>query len=171
LLLACFLVVMTVWLSQAMGRADFFIESTRAELAIHRAEGAEIVLVSGSFYEILAPICAHLETDALLCTELEMVGDVCTGSITRQIIGDGKWDAIRLYLDARADTNLEDCYGYGDHVSDVIFMEKVGHPVVVGDSAAMLEIARQRNWRVISSEMTSGPLGTTDPTARYKERG
>ena len=39
---------------------------------------------------------------------------------------------------------------YGDHLSDVAILEKVGHPVVVGDSASMLELASQREWRVLA---------------------
>ncbi len=50
----------------------------------------------------------------------------------------------------RTDVKLEDCYAYGDHLSDVAILEKVGHPVVVGDSASMLELASQREWRVLA---------------------
>jgi phosphoserine phosphatase len=57
---------------------------------------------------------------------------------------------VREYLDARSDTRREDCYAYGDHPSDVPFMEYVGHAVAVGDCVTLGRIAEQRGWRRIA---------------------
>jgi HAD superfamily hydrolase (TIGR01490 family) len=138
------------WLGRVTARDDFFIPATFRELSEHKAAGAELVLVSGSFYEILAPISRRIGADALLCTELEVKDGVYTGAMLTQVIGDGKWEVARRYLGGREDIKLEDCYAYGDHLSDVAILEKVGHPVVVGDSTSMLELASQREWRVLA---------------------
>jgi HAD superfamily hydrolase (TIGR01490 family) len=138
------------WLRRVTDRDDFFIPATFRELSAHKAAGAELVLVSGSFYEVLAPISRRVGADALLCTELEVKDGVYTGVMLQQVIGEGKWEVARRYLSGRTDVKLEDCYAYGDHLSDVAILEKVGHPVVVGDSASMLELASQREWRVLA---------------------
>jgi HAD superfamily hydrolase (TIGR01490 family) len=139
------------WAEQAMSRGGLFVAATCNELSAHKAAGAELVFVSGSFYEIVEPICAGMGADGVLCTELEIVGGVYTGRLRRQVIGDGKWQVVCRYLEGRGDVSLSRCYAYGDHVSDVGFMERVGHPVVVGDAPDMLAIARQRSWRVLPS--------------------
>jgi len=146
------------WIFDALMGGDLFIPSTYDELMQHKKSGAELVLVSGSFAAILSPIRAQIAADALLCTELEVIDGVHTGRVLQQVIGDGKWEVIRRYLNGRTDVRMEDCYAYGDHVSDICFMEKVGHQVVVGDSTDMLEIARQRNWRVLPVDQNPRPI-------------
>jgi HAD superfamily hydrolase (TIGR01490 family) len=137
------------WVDDAMSGDDFFIPQIYDELTQHKQLGADLVLVSGSFQEVLAPIATKLGADQLLCTELEVMAGTYTGIVLQQVIGDGKWDVIQRYLETRAPLDLATCYGYGDHVSDVCFMEKVGHAVVVGNSPPMLAIAEQRHWRVV----------------------
>jgi HAD superfamily hydrolase (TIGR01490 family) len=139
------------WLDEVLARGSLFVPAAYAEQKAHKQKGAEIVLVSGSFYDILGPIVSYLGADSLLCSELEVKDGVYTGKLLQQVIGDGKWDVISRYIDGRG-VALGDCYAYGDHVSDVCFMEKVGHPVVVGGEQRMVEIARQRNWRVLAAD-------------------
>lgn len=140
-----------VWLGAILDRGELYVESTYEEQMDHKQRGAALVLVSGSFADILDPVREHVKADQMLCSELEVVGGVYTGVLLQQVIGDGKWDVIRRYLDGRDQVDLERCYAYGDHVSDVCFMEKVGNPVVVGDSPAMIELARTRQWRVLAA--------------------
>lgn len=137
------------WVLEVMQRGDLFVPSIHREILEHKARNAEIVLVSGSFHEVLDPIGAEVGADHLLCTELEVVDGVYTGAMLQHVIGEGKWEVIRRYLEGRGEVKLEDCYAYGDHLSDLCVLEKVGHPVVVGDSPTLIEMARQRNWRVV----------------------
>ena len=139
------------WCFGAMKRGDLFVETTYREVMAHRDRGAEIVLVSGSFCEVLRPIAAQVRATEIICTQLEVVGGVYTGGLLHQVIGDGKWAAMCRYLKGRESVNLQDCYAYGDHFTDVSFMERVGHPVAVGESPPMLDIAARRNWRVLSA--------------------
>ncbi|MDC0708031.1 HAD-IB family hydrolase [Stigmatella sp. ncwal1] len=139
------------WMKDILARGELFVRSAYSEQQEHRKRGAELVLVSGSFEDILNPICEHVGADRLICSELEVKDGVYTGKLLQQVIGDGKWDAISRYIDGRGIT-LASCFAYGDHVSDLCFMEKVGNPVVVGDSPGMLEVARKRQWRVLTEE-------------------
>jgi HAD superfamily hydrolase (TIGR01490 family) len=139
------------WLQDVMARGDLFVPNALREQQAHKAKGAELVLVSGSFQDILGPIRSHVNADTLLCSELEVKDGVYTGVLLQQVIGDGKWDVISRYIAGRG-IELDKCFAYGDHTSDVCFMEKVGHPVVVGSEPRMVALAKQRSWRVIAAE-------------------
>lgn len=139
------------WLAEVMANGDLFVPSALDEQRAHKAKGAELVLVSGSFQDILGPIRSYVNADVLLCSELEVVDGVYTGVLLQQVIGDGKWDVISRYIDGRG-IELDKCFAYGDHVSDVCFMEKVGNPVVVGSEPRMVALAQQRSWRVLSAD-------------------
>ena len=138
------------WMKGVMARGDLFVQSAYSEQQEHKKRGAELVLVSGSFHDILGPICEHVGADRLICSELEVKDGLYTGVLLQQVIGDGKWDAISRYIDGRG-IALDSCFAYGDHVSDLCFMEKVGNPIVVGDSPGMLKVAKERNWRVLAA--------------------
>jgi HAD superfamily hydrolase (TIGR01490 family) len=137
------------WSREMLDGGRLFIEPVYQELEAHQAAMAAVVLVSGSFFELLDPIKSRIGACALLCTELEVAAGAYTGRLLQQVVGDGKWEVILRYLSSQGAIRLEDCYAYGDHISDVCFMEKVGHPVVVGDSPALREVAHRRGWRVI----------------------
>lgn len=140
-----------LWLDQVMARGDLFVSTALDEQKAHKARGAEIVLVSGSFQDILGPLRSYVNADVLLCSELEVKDGVYTGVLLQQVIGDGKWDVISRYIDGRG-VELDKCFAYGDHVSDLCFMEKVGNPVVVGSEPRMVAMAQKRNWRVLPAE-------------------
>lgn len=141
------------WVHEAARRDELFIATTCAELVEHERLGARVVLVSGSFRELLEPLCRGALSHDLLCTELEHEDGTFTGAIRQLLIGEGKWHAISAYLEGHGDVELSRCHAYGDHASDLCFMEKVGHPVVVGDAPDMLELARQRSWRVLPRDV------------------
>jgi HAD superfamily hydrolase (TIGR01490 family) len=140
-----------IWLADVMASGELFVPSALHEQRAHQARGAELVLVSGSFQDILGPIRSYVNADVLLCSELEVVDGVYTGVLLQQVIGDGKWDVISRYIDGRG-IELDKCFAYGDHVSDVCFMEKVGNPVVVGNEPRMVALAKQRSWRVLAAD-------------------
>jgi HAD superfamily hydrolase (TIGR01490 family) len=124
------------WFAVRSAGTGFFVEGTLAALREHRAAGAGIVLVSGSFPAVLEPIAAAVGADWLLCTRPEVCDELLTGAITGEpLIGEGKRRAVRELLLRFPDIDPADCYGYGDHVSDLPMLTEVGHPVIVGGSA------------------------------------
>lgn len=136
------------WLEQVLASGDLFIDGTIQEQREHKKNGAELVLVSGSFKDILGPIVEYTGADYLLCSDLEVKEGRYTGNLLQQVIGEGKWQVISRHIEGR-EINLTQCYAYGDHESDLCFMEKVGNPVVVGRSDSMQKLAKERNWRFI----------------------
>lgn len=122
----------------------FYIESTRRALADHRAAGAGVVLVSGSFPALLEPLAREVGAEAILCTRPLAADGRYTGEVATPVIGEGKRAAVSGQLAARPEVDPRDCYAYGDHVSDLPMLELVGHPVVVGDDDALRELLVRR---------------------------
>ncbi|GAA1525553.1 HAD-IB family hydrolase [Streptomyces albidochromogenes] len=124
--------------------AGLYIESTRDALRAHRAQGAEIVLVSGSFDAVLNPVVAEVGARHLLCTRPVVRDGRYTGEVEKPMIGEAKAAAVRELLAARPWIDPADCYGYGDHASDLPMLDCVGHPVAVGADPAMLAYVSRR---------------------------
>lgn len=134
---------------QTESRDDFFHSGTLAELRWHQKEGREPVFVSGSFPALLQPVADQLGVRQILATRMEVAGDSYTGEILPpQTIGTGKAEAIRMFLGA-VGGNSEDCYAYGDDISDLPMLQAVGHPRVVSGGRGLVECARERGWTVI----------------------
>ncbi|MFD5877021.1 HAD family hydrolase [Streptomyces sp. NPDC060322] len=137
-----------------------FVTPTLDAVAAHRAQGNEIVLVSGSMRPLLVPLAQELGA-TVRCTELVVGADgVLTGEVHRPMIGQAKADAaIRVMREHGADP--KGCSAYGDHESDLALLRAVGHPVVVGDSVRLNEEAQR----------LGGAVATAPPGPLRKKRG
>lgn len=131
-----------------------YISATLDEIHRHQREGTKIVLVSGSFYELLDPIAKELKVDHVLATRLQIIAGRYTGRIEQpQMIGIGKAFAIRSLLSQHeADPSI--CWAYGDHISDITMLEEVGHPNIVSCEPSMLALADKRGWRIINPDIS-----------------
>ena len=111
----------------------FYIPETLNALLAHRADGAHLILVSGSFPALLRPIAADVGAAHLLCTRPAELDGRLTGELSGEpVIGPGKRAAVRGLLEKYPHIDPADCYAYGDHLSDLPMLAEVGHPVVVG---------------------------------------
>ncbi|MFI1863988.1 HAD family hydrolase [Streptomyces jumonjinensis] len=126
----------------------FYIDSTRRALRDHRAAGASLVLVSGSFPPLLEPLAREVGADAILCTRPLIADGRYTGEVGTPVIGEGKRSAVLGQLASRPDVDPRDCYAYGDHISDLPMLELVGRPVVVGDDDELRECLARRSRTV-----------------------
>ena len=127
------------WYAERAGTRDFFIPTTSAALARHRAEGEPILLVSGSFPAVLEPIAESVGASGLICTRQEVSGGRFTGEILGDpVIGEGKRAAVRMLLSRYPAVDPRECFGYGDHLSDLPMLEQIGNPVVVGGDTELM---------------------------------
>lgn len=127
------------WWALRSAEPGFLIAATESELAAHRAAGAVIVLVSGSFPAVLDPVAGHVGAARVLCTRPEVSAGVFTGRIEgAPMIGEAKRAAVRAVLRADAAADPARCFGYGDHRSDLPMLCEVGRPVVVGGDISLL---------------------------------
>lgn len=125
---------------------DYFHRSSITKLREHRREGDAIVLVSGSLPALLAELAHVIGADHVLATTMASEQGVFSGEIDEPMIGERKTEAVRQ-LAAGSRWDLAEAFAYGDHASDVPFLELVGNPVICGTvGTPEWTIATQRGW-------------------------
>ena len=118
-------------------------------IAAHKLCGRDVVLVSASGEEIVAPIARALGATHAMATRMVVDDGKYTGEIAFYCYGEGKVQAIRE-LAAREGYPLEHCYAYSDSITDLPMLEAVGHPSVVNPDRALRREAVERGWPVLS---------------------
>jgi HAD superfamily hydrolase (TIGR01490 family) len=118
-------------------------------IADHKLCGRDVVVVSASGEEIVAPIARALGATHAMATRMVVEDGRYTGEIAFYCYGEGKVEAIRA-LAAREGYALEHCYAYSDSITDVPMLEAVGHPTVVNPDRALRKEAAARGWPVLT---------------------
>jgi HAD superfamily hydrolase (TIGR01490 family) len=118
-------------------------------IAEHKAAGRDVVIVSSSGEEVVAPIGAMLGADHVVATQMLIADGKYTGEIGRYAYGPEKAVAIRELADERG-YDLSRCYAYSDSVTDVPMLEEVGHPFAVNADRALRKVAVERHWPMLT---------------------
>lgn len=134
------------WWAEVVGLPGAFVAEGVQALREHRRAGDLVVLVSGSFGPVLAPVAAHLGADAVICTVLREVDGVFSGAIVEPMIGENKARAATEFLEEHSIPRTSS-WAYGDHESDIPMLEVAAHPRVVGGDPHLLQHALRRGWR------------------------
>lgn len=121
----------------------------QALIAEHRALGQEIVLLSASGQEVVAPIAAMLGADHFRATRMGVVDGRYTGEIEYYCYGAAKAQAARDIAVDRGYT-LARCRAYSDSITDLPLLSAVGHPTAVNPDRALRRIAQERGWPVLT---------------------
>lgn len=116
-------------------------------IADHKLCGRDVVVVSASGEEIVAPIARALGATHAMATRMVVEDGKYTGDIAFYCFGEGKVEAIRALAD-REGYALEHCYAYSDSITDLPMLEAVGHPTVVNPDRTLRKEASQRGWPV-----------------------
>jgi HAD superfamily hydrolase (TIGR01490 family) len=129
---------------------DPLVFAEAAELiADHKLCGRDVVVVSASGEEIVAPIARALGATHAMATRMVVEEGRYTGEIAFYCYGEGKVEAIRA-LAAREGYVLDHCYAYSDSITDVPMLESVGHPTAVNPDRALRKEAASRGWPVLT---------------------
>jgi HAD superfamily hydrolase (TIGR01490 family) len=118
-------------------------------IAMHKAAGRDVVIVSSSGEEVVAPIGAMLGADHIIGTQMMVADGKYTGEIGRYAYGTGKAVAIRELATERG-YDLDACYAYSDSATDVPMLEAVGHPFAVNADRALRKVAAERDWPMLT---------------------
>ncbi len=118
-------------------------------IAAHKLFGRDVVVVSASGEEIVAPIARALGATHAMATRMVVEDGKYTGEVAFYCYGEGKVQAIRE-LAAREGYPLEHCYAYSDSITDLPMLEAVGHPSVVNPDRGLRREAVERGWPVLS---------------------
>lgn len=128
---------------------DPLVFSEAAELiADHRLCGRDVVIVSASGEEIVAPIARALGATHAMGTRMEVRDGKYTGAVEFYCSGEAKAAAVRE-LAALEGYPLEHCYAYSDSITDLPMLEEVGHPFVVNPDRSLRKEAVTRDWPVL----------------------
>jgi HAD superfamily hydrolase (TIGR01490 family) len=114
----------------------------------HRAAGREIVIVSSSGAEMVAPIGEMLGVHRVVATRMVTLDGRYTGAIEFYAYGEAKAEAMRR-LAADGDYDLADCYAYSDSITDLPMLSAVGHPTAVNPDRGLRKAALERGWPVL----------------------
>lgn len=118
-------------------------------IADHKLCGRDVVVVSASGEEIVAPIARALGATHAMATRMVVADGEYTGEIAFYCYGEGKVQAIRE-LAAREGYPLEHCYAYSDSITDLPMLQAVGHPSAVNPDRALRKEAIANGWPVLS---------------------
>lgn len=117
-------------------------------IADHKLCGRDVVVVSASGEEIVAPIARGLGATHAMATRMVVEDGKYTGDVAFYCYGEGKVEAIRE-LAARENYALEHCYAYSDSITDLPMLEAVGHPTVCNPDRTLRKEAANRGWPVL----------------------
>jgi HAD superfamily hydrolase (TIGR01490 family) len=117
----------------------------------HQEQGHQVVLVSGTFQELLEIIAQELGVPYAVGTSLEVRGERYTGRIVPPFcFGPYKVQRVREFLEAAGlEIDFASSFAYADTIYDVPLLESVGNPVAVCPDEELLAHARQRGWAVM----------------------
>jgi HAD superfamily hydrolase (TIGR01490 family) len=118
-------------------------------IGMHKAAGRDVVIVSTSGEEVVAPIGAMLGADEVVATRMVVADGKYTGEIELYAYGAEKANAV-LRLAEQRGYDLAGSYAYSDSVTDVPMLEAVGHPYVVNADRALRKIANERGWPMLT---------------------
>ena len=118
-------------------------------ISAHKLCGRDVVVVSASGAEIVAPIARALGATHAMATRMVVEDGKYTGEVGFYCYGEGKVAAIRE-LAAREGYPLEHCYAYSDSITDLPMLEAVGHPTVINPDRALRREATERRWPIMT---------------------
>lgn len=119
----------------------------------HQKAGRPVIVVSAGGHEAIEAFARKLGAVRGEGTKLELKQGVFTGRGGGLCQGLNKAARVREVA-AEMGYNLAECYGYGDTLADVAFLELLGHPMVVDPAADLELVAQQRNWAVVRGNST-----------------
>ncbi|MCL3861367.1 HAD-IB family hydrolase [Actinotalea sp. K2] len=115
----------------------------------HHAAGRDVVVVSASGSEVVAPIAALLGADHVIASRMEIVDGRYTGEIAYYAYGEHKASAVRALAEEQG-YDLDASYAYSDSVTDVPLLASVGIAAVVNPDRALRRLAGERGWDVLT---------------------
>lgn len=122
------------------------------EIEFHKSKNARIVILSSALKGICVEMAKSLNADDILCSELEVRDGLLTGRPVGSLCFDEE-KAIRLtaYCEKHNQSSAASWY-YGDSISDLSALSKVGHPVCVNPDTKLRKIALTKDWTILNWE-------------------
>ncbi len=119
-------------------------------LARHRTKGDTLLIITATNRFITAPIAERLGVDHLIAVNPEVKEGRYTGRVSGiPSYREGKVIRLEKWLEDQ-DLTMEGAWFYSDSHNDLPLLEIVEHPVAVDPDDTLREIAKERQWRIMS---------------------
>src|SRR5437588_2539726 len=116
-------------------------------MALHRALGRRVYIVSSSPEEVVKPLAEHFGVTDVIATRAAVEDGKYVGEIERYVYAEGKADAIGETA-AELGIDLANSFAYSDSITDLPMLECVGNPVAVNPDRDLRREARKRGWQI-----------------------
>jgi HAD superfamily hydrolase (TIGR01490 family) len=124
-------------------------------VARSRAQGHEVILVSGALDFLMERLAKHLGATGFIANRLEVSRGFATGKLVRPVVaGPEKARLVREHARANGH-DLDECFAYSDSYSDVPMLSVVGHPAAVNPDFRLAQLAAAHGWPVLRMERPS----------------
>ncbi|MFD4293624.1 HAD family hydrolase [Rhodococcus sp. NPDC058505] len=141
-------------------------------IADHKARGHDVVVVSASGEEVVAPIARLLGADLSAASRMAVRDGKFTGDLEFYCYGEGKAEVIRALAIARG-YDLGRCYAYSDSSTDLPMLTAVGHPTAVNPDRSLRRHSIENSWPVLTfsnpvpmrARIPGSPTGSAIATA------
>jgi HAD superfamily hydrolase (TIGR01490 family) len=116
-------------------------------MALHRALGRRVYIVSSSPEEVVKPLAEHFGVTEVIATRAAVEDGKYTGDLERYVYAEGKAEAIKATAEEQG-IDLENSYAYSDSITDLPMLEIVGNPVAVNPDRDLRREAEKREWQI-----------------------
>lgn len=120
-------------------------------IAQHKEQGHDVVVLSASGEEVVAPIAKLLGATRYAGTRMVISDGRYTGDVDFYCSGENK-AAVARNLATEHGYVLTECHAYSDSTTDLPLLECVGHPTVVNPDRGLRKEAVQRGWPLLAFE-------------------
>ena len=116
----------------------------------HRQQGDTLLIITATNSFLTTPIAELLKIDNLIATDPEMLDGRYTGKVFGvPSFQHGKVERLQHWLDEHQE-DLAGSYFYSDSHNDLPLLEQVDTPIAVDPDEKLAEVARQRDWKILS---------------------
>jgi HAD superfamily hydrolase (TIGR01490 family) len=116
----------------------------------HRQQGDILLIITATNSFLTTPIAELLKINHLIATDPEMLDGRYTGKVFGvPSFQHGKVERLQHWL-AEHQLDLAGSYFYSDSHNDLPLLEQVDKPIAVDPDDKLAEIARQRDWKILS---------------------
>ena len=125
--------------------------AARSLIQDHKSSLTAIITATNRF--LVEPIAADFGIGHLMATEPQIRDGRFTGDIVgAPCMREGKIEHLERWLAARGQAmkDFAQTWFYSDSINDLPLLERVTHPVVVDAGPKLIQIARERGWRMLS---------------------
>ncbi|HEY3689595.1 MAG TPA: HAD-IB family hydrolase [Pseudonocardiaceae bacterium] len=118
-------------------------------IAAHHERGEDIIVVSASGVEVVAPIAKMIGATHTVATRMGTHDGRYTGDVEFYCAGENKALAARRLAEEHG-YDMQRCHAYSDSITDLPLLEAVGHPTAVNPDRALRREAVTRGWPVLA---------------------